>query len=101
MLQIEAAIGCRRFVNRPGEYLCQSWGQVTECERVAANSNGLVKRCISGEKQDMDKLLASQGCKETAPGKYACATQQGYGLYNREKSQGHAMSCEQAGDNQK
>lgn len=98
ILKIESAIGCRRYVNRPGEYLCPSWGQVTECERVALVSNGLVKRCISGEKQDMDKLLASQGCKETVPGKYACTTQQGYGLCDRERSKGHALSCEPPGN---
>lgn len=39
--------GCKRFVGRAGEYICQSWAGGEACDIAVKTSNGLITKCYT------------------------------------------------------
>jgi hypothetical protein len=57
---------CKRFVGRPGEYVCESWAGGDTCDNYVKTSNGLVTKCYTPRTNLINSYKNSFGREPTA-----------------------------------
>jgi len=58
-------LGCKRFLGRPGEYICESWDSGEACDAAIKTSKGLITKCHTPRKLLVLSYQNSFGRKPT------------------------------------
>lgn len=59
-------LGCKRFLGRPGEYICESWAGGDACDAAVKTNNGLVTKCFTPRSNLIMSYQNSFGREPTA-----------------------------------
>ena len=73
------AAGCKFFLGRKGQYLCNNQSGFNLCETKRKDPNNSITSCqLAGVIPEIDKALTSQGCTRNAAGEYTCLSQKAF-----------------------